>query len=65
LSDDGYVKGIRTAAKFNREFIKNVKYREVLIGGHRGMFDKRVKKQLADEVQYPYESFARRHANQL
>jgi hypothetical protein len=65
LADDGYVKGIRTAAKFNRDFIKNVKYREVLIGGHCGMFDKRVKKQIADEAQYPYEKFARLHAGEV
>lgn len=65
LADDGYVKGIRTAAKFNRDFIKNTKYREVLIGGHRGMFDKRVKKLLQDEVQYPYEQFARLHAGEV
>lgn len=65
LADDGYVKGIRTAAKFNRDFIKNVKYREVLLGGHRGMFDKRVKKQLPDETQYPYEQFARLHSGEV
>jgi hypothetical protein len=65
LADDGYVKGVRTAAKFNRDFIKKEKYREVLIGGHRGMFDKRVKKKLPDEVQYPYEHFARAHAGEV
>lgn len=65
LADDGYVKGIRTAAKFNRDFIKNEKYREVLIGGHRGMFDKRVKKKLDDAAQYPYEQFARLHAGEV
>jgi hypothetical protein len=65
LADDGYVKGIRTAAKFNRDFIKNIKYSEVLLGGHRGMFDKRVKKKLADEVQYPYEQFARLHSGEV
>lgn len=59
VADDGYTKGIRTAAKFNRDYIKNVKYKEVLIGGYRGMFDKRVKKQVADELQYPYETFYR------
>jgi len=59
IADDGYTKGIRTAAKFNREYIKNVKYKEVLIGGYRGMFDKRVKKQVPDEPQYPYETFYR------
>ncbi|MDT7515477.1 hypothetical protein [Rhodoferax mekongensis] len=61
ISDDGYTKGIRTAAKFNRDYIKNVKYKEVLIGGYRGMFDKRVKKQVPDEMQYPYETFYREH----
>jgi hypothetical protein len=65
LADDGYVKGIRTAAKFNRDFIKNEKYREVLIGGHRGMFDKRVKRKLPDAVQYPYEQFARQHSGEV
>jgi hypothetical protein len=59
IADDGYTKGIRTAAKFNRDYIKNVKYKEVLIGGYRGMFDKRVKKQIPDELQYPYETFYR------
>lgn len=57
LADPGYIKGIRTAGRFNRQFIKQEKYREVLIGGYRGMFDKRVKKQMADEKQYPYENF--------
>jgi hypothetical protein len=65
LADDGYVKGIRTAAKFNRDFIRSEKYREVLIGGYRGMFDKRVKKKLTDEIQYPYEQFARIHAGEV
>lgn len=59
IADDGYTKGIRTAAKFNRDYIKNVKYKEVLFGGYRGMFDNRVKKQVPDETQYPYESFYR------
>jgi hypothetical protein len=59
ISDDGYVKGIRTAAKFNRDYIKNIKYKETLIGGYRGMFDKRVKKVVSDEPQYPYEAFYR------
>lgn len=65
VADDGYTKGIRTAAKFNRDFIKNVKYKDVLIGGYRGMFDKRVKKLLPDEVQYPYESFYRLNKDKL
>lgn len=59
VADDGYTKGIRTAAKFNRDYIKNVKYKETLLGGYRGMFDKRVKKVVADERQYPYETFYR------
>ena len=59
VADDGYTKGIRTAAKFNRDYIKNVKYKETLLGGYRGMFDKRVKKVVADEQQYPYETFYR------
>jgi Glycosyltransferase like family 2 len=58
LADSGYIKGIRTASKFNRDFIKNHKYKEVLLGGYRGMFDKRVKKILPDECQYPYEVFS-------
>jgi hypothetical protein len=57
IADQGYKKGIRTAALFNREFIKNSKYQRTLIGGYRGMFDNRVKKILADEKQYPYEDF--------
>jgi len=65
IADDGYTKGIRTAAKFNRDYIKNVKYKEVLIGGYRGMFDKRVKKRIPDEMQYPYESFYRERIDQV
>lgn len=65
VADDGYTKGIRTASKFNRDFIKNVKYKDVLIGGYRGMFDKRVKKLLADEPQYPYENFYRLNKDKL
>ncbi|MDO8714475.1 MAG: hypothetical protein Q7K13_08370 [Polynucleobacter sp.] len=57
VTDDGYVKGIRTASKFNREFIKKQKYKDILFGGYKGMFDKRVKKILPDETQYPYEKF--------
>ena len=65
IADDGYTKGIRTAAKFNRDYIKNIKYRESLLGGYKGMFDKRVKKQIADEVQYPYEAFYRNNMNNV
>jgi len=57
LADDGYTKGIRTAAKFNRDFMQNVKYKSTILGGYRGMFDQRVKKVLEDERQYPYEQF--------
>jgi hypothetical protein len=57
LADDGYTKGIRTAAKFNRDFMQNVKYKSTLLGGYRGMFDNRVKQVLEDERQYPYEQF--------
>ena len=57
VTDDGYLKGIRTASKFNREFIKKQKYKDILFGGYKGMFDKRVKKILPDETQYPYEKF--------
>lgn len=57
LADDGYTKGIRTASKFNRDFIQKEKYKTVLLGGYRGMFDKRVSQILEDEKQYPYEKF--------
>ena len=58
VTDGGYTKGIRTASKFNRDFMKKKKYKEILLGGYKGMFDRRVKKILPDEVQYPYENFA-------
>ncbi len=57
LADDGYTKGIRTASKFNRDFIQKEKYKTSLFGGYRGMFDKRVNQILSDEKQYPYEQF--------
>ena len=57
LRDEGYKKGIRTASLFNREFILKQKYQSVMLGGYRGMFDKKVKKILPDQEQYPYESF--------
>jgi predicted glycosyltransferase involved in capsule biosynthesis len=57
LADDGYIKGIRTASKFNRDFIHSQKYKTTLLGGYRGMFDKKVNQVLEDEKQYPYESF--------
>lgn len=56
-ADDGYTKGIRTASKFNRDFIKNTKYTNTLLGGYKGMFDNKVKQILPDEKQYPYEQF--------
>jgi len=65
IADSGYTKGIRTAAKFNRDYIKYKKYKEVLIGGYRGMFDKRVKKQTPDEKQYPYEVFYRENKDKV
>ncbi|QKM63982.1 hypothetical protein DCO17_01295 [Polynucleobacter tropicus] len=57
VTDGGYIKGIRTASKFNREFMKKQKYKDILFGGYKGMFDKRVKKMMEDKEQYPYESF--------
>jgi len=65
VTDDGYVKGIRTASKFNREFIKKQKYQDILFGGYKGMFDKRAKKILSDEAQYPYENFYLENKNRL
>jgi hypothetical protein len=65
VADDGYIKGIRTAAKFNRDYIKSAKYKDVLIGGYRGMFDRRVKKMIPDERQYPYETFYRENKDRL
>lgn len=57
LADEGYTKGIRTASKFNRDFIQEKKYKTTLLGGYRGMFDKKVNQILEDEKQYPYELF--------
>jgi len=65
VTDEGYVKGIRTASQFNRDFIKKTKYKDILLGGYRGMFDKRVKKLLEDEIQYPYEGFYRKNKELL
>ena len=65
LADSGFMKGIGHYAKFNRDFIKNDKYQEVLFGGYKGMFDKRSKKKLADEVQYPYERFYLKNRHKL
>jgi len=65
VTDGGYIKGIRTASKFNRDFMKNKKYKEIFFGGFKGMFDNRVKKILLDEVQYPYEKFSREYKKYL
>lgn len=65
LADAGYTKGVGHYSKFNREFIKNEKYQEVLIGGYKGMFDKRSKKKLGDEKQYPYEEFYLKNRHKL
>jgi Glycosyltransferase like family 2 len=59
IADDGFIKGVKNYAKFNRDFIKTIKYKEVLLGGYRGVFDRRVKKLEADLLQYPYENFYR------
>jgi len=65
LADSGFKKGIGHYSKFNRDFIKNEKYQEVLLGGYKGMFDKRSKKKLADEMQYPYEIFYLKNREKL
>lgn len=57
VADEGFTKGIGHYSKFNRDFIKNQKYQETLIGGFKGMFDRRSKKKLSDAKQYPYETF--------
>jgi hypothetical protein len=65
IADEGYVKGIRTASKFNRDFIQNSKYKNALLGGYRGMFDNRVTQVLRDEKQYPYELFYRENKKDI
>jgi len=65
LADGGFAKGIGHYSQFNRQFIKNEKYQEVLLGGYKGMFDKRSKKKITDEVQYPYEAFYLKHRDKL
>jgi hypothetical protein len=65
LADEGFAKGIGHYSQFNRDFIKNQKYQEVLLGGYKGMFDKRSKKRIADELQYPYEKFYLKHRDKL
>lgn len=65
IADEGYVKGIRTASKFNRDFIQNSKYKNALLGGYRGMFDHRVTQVLRDEKQYPYELFYRENKKDI
>lgn len=65
IADSGFAKGIGHYAKFNRDFIKNEKYGEVFLGGYKGMFDKRSKKKLTDEIQYPYERFYLKNRHKL
>ena len=65
LADEGFAKGIGHYSQFNREFIKQQKYQEVFLGGYKGMFDKRSKKKIADEVQYPYEAFYLKYRDKL
>lgn len=65
VADEGYTKGIRTASQYNRDFIKKTKYKDILIGGYKGMFDKRVKKILPDVQQYPYEEFYHKNKDLL
>jgi len=65
LADDGYTKGIRTASKFNRDFLQTQKYKTTFLGGYRGMFDKKVNQILEDEKQYPYESFYLKNKSKL
>ena len=64
IADPGYSKGIRTASKFNREFILNNKYRRSIFG-HKGMFDYKVAQRMEDQTQYPYENFYREHLKDL
>ena len=64
-SDDGFKKGVRHYSQFNRNFIKNEKYQRSLIGGYKGMFDHRVKSQLPNEKQYPYEEFYQQRKHEL
>lgn len=65
IADDGFIKGIGHYSQFNRQFIKNEKYQEVMIGGYKGMFDRRSKKKLADETQYPYETYYLKNRDKL
>jgi hypothetical protein len=65
LANEGFTKGVGHYSQFNRQFIKDHKYQEVLIGGYKGMFDKRSKKKLADEKQYPYEDFYLKNRDKL
>lgn len=64
ITDPGYSKGIRTASKFNRDFILTTKYKKSIFG-HRSMFDYKVVQQLEDISQYPYENFYRAHLKDL
>jgi len=65
IADEGYTKGIRTASRFNRDFIKNAKYHSAPLSGYRGMFDNKVKKIIEDEKQYPYEQFYLENKNKI
>jgi hypothetical protein len=65
VADEGFSKGVGHYSKFNRYFIKHEKYQEVMIGGYKGMFDKRSKKKLADAAQYPYEDFYLKNRDKL
>jgi predicted glycosyltransferase involved in capsule biosynthesis len=65
LADSGFKKGIGHYSKFNRNFIKNEKYQDVIFGGYKGMFDKRSKKKLIDETQYPYEAYYLKNREKL
>lgn len=58
------VHGRRLVPKFNRHFIMEEKYKKS-IWGIQGMFERKMKKQLEDEKQYPYERFKRENYERL
>lgn len=58
------VQGVRLVPKFNREFINKQKYKRSLLG-IKGMFDYKMKKNMEDAIQYPYEHFKREHFEKL
>jgi len=60
IADPGFVKGIRTASKFNREFILTKSTKRVFLVT-KVMFDYKVVQQIEDLPQYPYENFYRDH----